>query len=110
MKSIAMKTTTTCLLLTAALLGTGCASTSSNQQAQEPPRLTERNKVIAWDRGDAFGPVPIRLASVAALHCASLDTRDVKWQPEGFHARALDLNGKPFAGGGYFCKSRTRAP
>lgn len=106
MKAIVMKTSTICLLLTAALLGTGCASTSSNKQAQEPPRLTERNKVIAWDRGDAFGPVPLRLASLAAVHCASLDTRDVKWQPEGFHAKALDLDGKPFVGGGYFCKSR----
>lgn len=109
MKARAMKTSTICLLLTAAWLATGCAVTHGDKQALEAPRLTERNKVIAWDRGDAFGPVPLRLASLAAIHCASLDTLDVKWQPAGFHAKALALDGKPFVGGGYFCKSRTRS-
>jgi hypothetical protein len=109
MNVTAMKTATTGLLLTAALLGTGCASTHGNKQAEAAPRLVESNKVIAWDRGEAFGPVPLRLAGLAALHCAALDTRDLKWQPEGFHAGALDLDGKPFSGGGYFCKSRPKS-
>ncbi len=109
MKVIAMNLTTTCLLLSALLLGSGCTTTRGDRQAEEAPRLTERNKTIAWDRGDVFGPVPLRLASLAAINCASLDTRDVKWQPEGFHARAMDLDGKPFAGGGYFCKARPRS-
>ena len=113
MKANAMKTTiittaTTGLLLAFALLGGGCAATHGGRQSAEAPRLTERSKVLAWDRGEAFGPVPLRLAALAAIHCAALDTREVKFQPEGFHARALDLDGKPFPGGGYFCKSRAR--
>jgi hypothetical protein len=104
-----MKTTTTCILLATTLFSAGCAVTHSDQQNQEPPRLVERNKTIAWDRGDAFGPVPLRLASLAAINCASLDSKDFKWQSEGFHAKALDLDGKPFVGGGYFCKARARS-
>ncbi len=104
-----MKPITICTLLAAALLAGGCATGRGDRQADEAPRLVERNKVISWDRGDAFGPVPLRLASLAAINCASLDTKDVKWQPEGFHARALDLDGRPFPGGGYFCKPRNRS-
>lgn len=105
-----MKKYTLCTLLAAALLA-GCATSTSrgDRQAEQAPRLVERNNVIAWDRGDAFGPVPLRLASLAAINCATLDTKDVKWQPEGFHARALDLDGKPLPGGGYFCKPRNRS-
>lgn len=104
-----MKTTSTCFLLAAVLLTAGCAVTHSDQPSQDPPRLVERNKTVAWDRGDAFGPVPLRLASLAAINCASLDTVDVKWLPEGFHAKAQDLDGRPFTGGGYFCKPRARS-
>lgn len=104
-----MKPITICTLLAAALLAGGCATGRGDRQADEAPRLVERNKVISWDRGDAFGPIPLRLASLAAINCASLDTKDVKWQPEGFHARALDLDGRPFPGGGYFCKPRNRS-
>lgn len=104
-----MKPITICTLLAAALLAGGCATGRGDRQADEAPRMVERNKVISWDRGEAFGPVPLRLASLAAINCASLDTKDVKWQPEGFHARALDLDGRPFPGGGYFCKPRNRS-
>lgn len=105
-----MKPITICSLLAAALLAAGCAAPGrGDRQADQPPRMVERNNVIAWDRPEAFGPVPVRLASVAAINCATLDTRDVKWQPEGFHARALDLDGRPFPGGGYYCKPRNRS-
>lgn len=104
-----MKPITICSLLVAALLAGGCATGRGDRQADQPPRMVERNNVIAWDRPEAFGPVPLRLASVAAINCATLDTRDVKWQPEGFHPRALDLDGRPFPGGGYYCKPRNRS-
>jgi hypothetical protein len=69
----------------------------------------ERNKTVAWDRGDAFGPVPLKLASLAAINCSALDTKDAKWQPEGFHAQAQDIHGVAYPGGGYFCKPRARS-
>lgn len=103
-----MKTFTFCTLLSAALLATGCAATRSERQDNTPPRLLEQNKTTVWDRGDAFGPVPLKLASLAAVTCAALDTKESKWQAEGFHALAQDLEGKTFPGGGYFCKPRSR--
>lgn len=104
-----MKPIPLCSLLAAALLA-GCATSGrGDRQAEQPPRMVERNNVIAWDRPEAFGPVPLRLASLAAINCATLDNKDVKWQPEGFHARALDLDGRPFPGGGYYCKPRNRS-
>ena len=92
------------------LMVAGCATHHGEQQASEPPRLIYgSNNAVVWDRGDAFGPVPLRLAAVAAMHCTALDTSNVKWQSEGFHARAKDLQGREFPGGGYFCKPRTVA-
>lgn len=97
------------LLLTGLLLG-GCAASRGERQADAPPRLVEQdNQTVLWDRGSAFGPVPLTLASLAALRCASLDTNEQKWQPEGFHAQAQDLQGKTLPGGGYFCKPRKRS-
>ncbi|MDP3520425.1 MAG: hypothetical protein Q8S02_07365 [Hydrogenophaga sp.] len=93
----------------AAWLASGCAVSRGNHQDETPPRLVTRGKTVAWDRGEAFGPVPLQLASLAAMHCASLNTQDVKWQVEGFHARAQDFDGKTFPGGGYFCKPRQRS-
>ena len=104
-----MKILTLCTLLAAALLGAGCAATRSDRQDTTPPRLVERNNTVAWDRAEAFGPVPLKLASLAAVNCAAMDTQDTQWQPEGFHAQAQDINGVAYAGGGYFCKARARA-
>jgi|GEM_PF-2643263 hypothetical protein len=105
-----MKTFLICALGAASLLTLGgCATSRGSQQDNTPPRLVERNKTIAWDRGDAFGPVPLQLASLAAVHCATLNTKDTKWEAEGFHARAQNLQGKAFPAGGYFCKGRARS-
>ena len=97
------------LALTLLLTLSGCAATRGERQDDTPPRLVERNKTIAWDRGAAFGPVPLELASLAAVHCASLETKETRWEPEGFHAKAQDLEGKTLVGGGYFCKPRNRS-
>lgn len=104
-----MNTTKKVILLAAALLSAGCAASRGEKQADTPPRLVEQNNAVAWDRGDAFGPVPLRLAALAAVTCAALDSVDVYWQPEGFHARAQDRNGATFPGGGYYCKPKARA-
>jgi hypothetical protein len=104
------KFTTTYPLIAIALLLSGCAASRGERQADRPPRLAEQdNKTVLWDRGSAFGPVPLALASLAALRCASLDTNEQKWQPEGFHAKAQDLQGKTLPGVGYYCKPRKRS-
>lgn len=104
-----MKTLRIYSLLLLALVGSGCTTTRGDRQDDTPPRLVERNKNVAWDRAEAFGPVPLQLASLAAVHCAGLNTNEHQWVAEGFHAKAQDLNGKAFPGGGYFCKARARA-
>jgi hypothetical protein len=105
-----MNTPISVSLLAAALLLGGCAASRGERQAETPPRLVEGdNKTLLWDRGAAFGPVPLTLASLAALRCAALDTKDQKWQAEGFHAQAQDLQGKTLPGGGYYCKPRKRS-
>lgn len=104
-----MKTLTLYTLLTAALLTAGCAATRSDRQDNTPPRLVEQNKTVAWDHGAAFGPVPLKLASLAAINCSALDSKETQWQPEGFHAQAQDIHGAAYPGGGYFCKPRARA-
>lgn len=104
-----MKISNVCAGLAAATLLAGCAASRGPRQDEVPPRLVERNKTVVWDRGAAFGPVPLQLAAVATTHCAALDTRDVTWQVEGFHAKAQDLHGRTLPGGGYFCTPRAAA-
>lgn len=82
----------------------GCAYPSPGDKAGEtPPQIVIRNDVRTWDRPGAFGPVPETLRERAAQTCASLDTDKVKHEARGYHAGALNLEGKPFAGGGYYC-------
>lgn len=103
-----MKTLTLCGVLAAVALLAGCAVSRGDSQDEVPPRLVERDKTVVWDRGAAFGPVPLQLAALATAHCAALDTQDATWQVEGFHAKAQDLQGRTLPGGGYFCKARAR--
>ncbi|MDO8888328.1 MAG: hypothetical protein Q7V16_07080 [Hydrogenophaga sp.] len=82
----------------------GCAYPSPGDKLGEiPPQIVVRNDVRTWDRPGAFGPVPDSLREQAARVCASLDSEKVKHEARGYHPGALNLEGKPFAGGGYYC-------
>ena len=91
-----------CVALTLA----ACAQTPGNRQADEPPQLSKRGDIIAWNNASAFGPVPSHLASTGALRCAALDTDKVKYRALGYHSAARGLDGLPLPGGGYYCVPR----
>ena len=91
-----------------ALLGltlVGCATYPSvgTKQSDTPPQIVVKNDAKTWDNPGAFGPVPDDLKTVAATVCSSLNSDKVKYEARGYHATALNLEGKPFKGGGYYC-------
>jgi hypothetical protein len=87
------------------LLLAGCI-TAPGPGAQEgvtPPRLVMKDNAKTWDVAGNFGPVPGALAAKGAATCATLNTMDAKFVATGYHSKAQDVDGKPFAGGGYYC-------
>ena len=98
-----MKSTLVYLLSIPAILA-GCAYPSAgDKQAEVPPQIIVRNDVQTWDNPGAFGPVPSELQEVGAKVCSTLDTDKRAFEARGYHAKALNLEGKPFIGGGYYC-------
>lgn len=88
----------------------GCTMmTVGNAPDSNPPKLLKsdndrglnQGKIddIRWDRPGAFGPVPANLQAKGDAGCqAGGFNRAI-----GYHPGALNLDGKPIAGGGYFC-------
>jgi len=83
----------------------GCAiyPSAGDKQGEVPPQIVIRDDVKIWDNPGAFGPVPQELQSAAESACTSLNTDKLTFEPKGYHAQALNLEGKPFNGGGYYC-------
>ena len=98
-----MKSAFASLLIIPVLLA-GCAYPSpGDKQADNPPQIVIRNDVQTWDHPGAFGPVPAELRDVGAKVCSTLDTDKRQFEVRGYHAKALNLEGNPFKGGGYYC-------
>jgi len=82
----------------------GCAPMPGSVESSTSPRLSIDNEgVTKWDNPTLFGPVPPAMAAKAAQSCATLDKKDVKHQPVGYHSRALDIFGNPLPEGGFYC-------
>ena len=65
-----------------------------------PPRIiTDKDGNHTWDRPSAFGPVPPELQAKGDAICRGVGSE----KATGYHPGALQENGKPFSGGGYFC-------
>ena len=94
----------------AALSLSACVVTPSigSKAADTPPKLvpTSDGKSVTWNDPGLFGPVPAELTAKAASICGSLDTKETKYQAIGYHPQAQGQDGKPFAGGGYFCVAK----
>ena len=73
------------------------------QEGAVPPRLLVKDNVKTWDNAGSFGPVPVALVDKGAATCATLNTPGVKYVATGYHSKARDIDGKPFAEGGYYC-------
>ena len=71
--------------------------------ASAVPRLVIRNGVMTWVNTQAFKPVPSALLKQGESVCRIFDTPTQKYRAAGYHPRALNAEGKPFPGGGYFC-------
>lgn len=74
-----------------------------NKPGDVPPRLVIKNNVASWDNSAAFGPVPAELLQAGQRVCMKLDTKDAQYKAGGYHSGALDVDGKPIRGGGYYC-------
>lgn len=90
-------------LLSLTLAGCATYPSAGTKQGDTPPQIVVKNDVKTWDNPGAFGPVPDDLKAVAATVCSTLNTDKVKHEARGYHANALNLEGKAFKGGGYYC-------
>lgn len=89
----------------------GCAAGPmvGSKPGDVPPRIVvdpADHKTLTWDHPGAFGPVPAELAAKGQAVCATLDTKDARFQAIGYHPLAKDLEGKTFPAGGYFCVAK----
>lgn len=71
--------------------------------SRTPPRMVRYDGVVVWDNPAAFGPVPAALMPLGNKTCSALNTRQLEFGPTGYHPLAVDLNGKPFSDGGFYC-------
>jgi hypothetical protein len=87
------------------LLLAGCVTAPGpgTHEGAIPPKLVMKDKAKTWDNAGNFGPVPVAMAAKGAATCATLSTNDAKYIATGYHSKALDVDGKPFMGGGYYC-------
>lgn len=73
---------------------------TGEQPAEKAPRLARLDGILGWDRPAAFGAVPAALQARGDAVCASADR---SLRAIGYHPAALDEQGKPIQGGGFFC-------
>lgn len=92
------------------LMISGCATaTIGNAPDRNPPKLLKSDNAggvnqgkrdnVIWDRPGAFGPVPANLQATGDAACRAGGFA----KASGYHPAALNVDGKPIAGGGYFC-------
>ena len=68
-----------------------------SEQSATPPRIVVKDGAKVWDNPGLFGPVPADVAAKGAQVCGANN------EARGYHAKALDANGNPFTGGGFYC-------
>lgn len=72
-----------------------------------PPRLNSRREgELTWDNPGSFGPVPAKLQAIGDSTCLDFGFSHA----DGYHPDALDEDGKPFDGGGFFCHGEGPQP
>ncbi len=89
----------------------GCTFTPGigTEPAATPPRIVADQadpKKLIWDNPGAFGPVPQSELARGEKSCSALDKDNLKFYPKGYHPRAENFQGKPFAGGGFYCVAK----
>lgn len=97
------KITFTACLVFAFLSGCAGSPGPGAQEGVVPPKIVLKDNAKTWNNAGNFGPVPAALAAKGASTCATLNTQSAKYMATGYHSKALDMDGKPFPGGGYYC-------
>lgn len=92
-----------CVAAGVVMAGCSVALKPGDREGDVPPKLITRDNAKTWDNGGSFGPVPAALAADGIRICTSMNTGEKQYQAIGYHSKALDLDGKPLAGGGYLC-------
>jgi hypothetical protein len=98
------------LVLTLATLLSACSTgiLIGEKPTEPPPQVVFLGAVnaqgleyLTWDRPQAFGKVPKDLQASGDISCMKTG---INMRATGYHPRALDRQGKPTPGGGYFCQ------
>jgi hypothetical protein len=101
---------TLAILVALPMFGALNACTSMQPGAEPgpvPPRLNSRREgEMTWDNPGAFGAVPARLQATGDATCVDFGFSHT----DGYHPGALDEDGTPFDGGGFFCHGEGPKP
>lgn len=103
-RSLKLGVTLACGLLAACAQGLLVGETPSDPPpavAKLGARDGKGNEYLTWDRPWAFGKVPPELQSAGDVGCMKID---VHLRAVGYHPKAMDLNGRPMQGGGFYCQ------
>jgi hypothetical protein len=100
-----MKKTRLFATLMSSLVLSACATYPSvgTSEGATPPRIVNKDGLMMWDNPGYFGPVPAEQMALGKQICSTLDTKDVKHEARGYHAKAQDIEGKTLPKGGFFC-------
>lgn len=96
------------LALTTLLSACSTGVLVGDKPAEPPPQVVFLGAVdakgveyLTWERPWAFGKVPEELQASGDISCMKTG---INMRATGYHPRALDRQGKPTPGGGYFCQ------
>lgn len=94
--------------LALSLAGCSHGNLMLGEPSDPPPRLAmfgakdaKGQQYMTWDRAEAFGRVPADRQAAGDITCMKLQ---IGLRAQGYHPRALNLQGQPFQGGAYFCQ------
>jgi hypothetical protein len=74
-----------------------------SEPAKTSPKLVVRDGLLGWDKPNLFGKVPDDLKANGIAVCSKLNSQGVTYRPLAYHPTALDQQGRPIDGGGFFC-------
>jgi len=94
--------------LALSLVGCSHGNLMRGEPTDPPPRLAmfgaqdaKGQQYMTWDRAEAFGRVPADRQAAGDITCMKLQ---INLRAQGYHPRALNLQGQAFPGGAFFCQ------
>jgi hypothetical protein len=90
------------------LVGCSQGSLMRAEPTDPPPRLSllgatdaKGQQYMTWERSEAFGRVPDDRKAEGDITCMKLQ---INLRAQGYHPRAINVQGQPFSGGAYYCQ------